>query len=413
MNYNKYVSQNEYWWIAIGLSILFIITPMFYSTGIIILIFSITSILVVGFRTNKEIRLEILLIISLIVMLSITENAFSGNERWKLPLVSSCMLIAFRQIQLNREAKTVNKLSISVKVIVNLLFYTIWIWGMYEIIRFIVVSLGNWEQRRVLYLYPFDMHYVDFTFMLIFIFNFGVKTKHFFTTLVFTLISIAVFPARMYTFYIVFFCLIYFFHKKIKKYLKLIQLNNYFVLILIFAISVTILAILWTLILTNIFKVNATHQGYFDDSNQMRFMTVVYALQVISKYRPVFTGFPSISWLQYSELIQSPFATNNGPHNSYILMILYYGIVFSLIYWYMMSRIFNKASSRINDSIIISYLLCAGILHLTLEGYRLFFILSILMIPDDFGFIIHRPKKIRYIFRYRVRKNDERGITTI
>lgn len=110
MNYNKCVSQNEYWWIAIGLSILFIITPMFYSTGIIILIFSITSILVVGFRTNKEIRLEILLIISLIVMLSITENAFSGNERWKLPLVSSCMLIAFRQIQLNREAKTVNKL---------------------------------------------------------------------------------------------------------------------------------------------------------------------------------------------------------------------------------------------------------------------------------------------------------------
>ena len=43
MNYNKCVSQNEYWWIAIGLSILFIITPMFYSTGIIILIFSINS----------------------------------------------------------------------------------------------------------------------------------------------------------------------------------------------------------------------------------------------------------------------------------------------------------------------------------------------------------------------------------
>ena len=69
----------------------------------------------------------------------------------------------------------------------------------------------------------------------------------------------------------------------------MIQLNNYFVLILIFAISVTILAILWTLILTNIFKVNATHQGYFDDSNQMRFMTVVYALQVISKYMEIDT----------------------------------------------------------------------------------------------------------------------------
>lgn len=410
MNSEIRTAKRDYWWILLTFAVLFVTTSVFYSTGAIILSFSAVAILLVGYRVNKEIKIELLLCISLCLMFLNTQDVFSGNERWKLPLVSTFMLIAFHQILIKRKKEQSEiKLSYSVKKIADFLYYIVWIWGMYEILRFIVLSLKDWENRRVNYIYPFEMHYVDFTFVLLFIFNFGIKTRHYFTTIFLTLISVAVFPARMYTFYIVLFCCIYLFHQQIRKILNTFRMNDYFKIIMLFAVAVTILSLIWTFVFVKVFEVADTHQGYFDDSNQLRFMTVVYALQIIRKYKLIFKGMPSMSWFEYGQIIQSPLATDDGPHNSYVMMILYYGVFFSIMYCFLLSKIFNKSSSRVNDAIIVSYLMCAGILHLTLEGYRLFLILVIVMMPD--WYFEDKLYSIKFRFgRLIRRKSEKRGI---
>lgn len=356
----------------------------------VILLFSLFVILSEKKRPRKdEIRIVLLLLAGTVTYLIFNFRGgldlLSGNMEWLQVaidmsiLVSAIFHIQARSDKLNKQNKTLI-------TFYKLSYYMIYAISVFEVFKFILTHWITGNDPRA-YRYLYGLHESDFAVILIFAFSWGIKLKKYNSVLFLALLSFFFVPSRTYKFFIILFALITIFKRELYRIRKLALFNSYFKIIIFIIAFMAIFSSVWVLVLSWKYQLNESHVGIFDISNQGRMESILYAFRVIVEQLLIFKGIP-ISVMGSS--VYSDMASMRGfhatsmffPHNTYLLLLVQYSVVVGLIYLYVIARVFEKLKTKINDTIILSYLITACVLHNMLSAGRLFILITILMITE-------------------------------
>ncbi|CAM2761035.1 O-antigen ligase family protein [Hathewaya histolytica] len=169
--------------------------------------------------------------------------------------------------------------------------------------------------------------------------------------------------------------------------LRLNRIYKLFVLMLIFIISISYI---WIFKVTSTYAVKGYQQGLNDISNKMRFAANIYAMDILkdNKEQLMIYGYDSDfkdAFNIYDHGV-SDYRRFMGvrlvqPHNSIINIIVRTGIVFSLLYFYILSRIIDKLYTKDNLEYILPYLFSTLFLHELLNSRFLLFWIIVLCLP--------------------------------
>ena len=237
-------------------------------------------------------------------------------------------------------------------------------------------------------LYFGHLHGVDYSVIVILLIILGVKTTHYYTTIVFTILNIIFVPYRTFGFFVLFMVGIYKFYPIVQKMKRSKAFNSYLKIMIWLLVLMFLFILFWIYVIATSYEMASQKTALIlEASNAGRFASMLYGIRVIIAKSLYFYGLHDVSDTMYATFADSNFVKNGlfNPHNSYILMTVQYSVFVVFLYITILSKIFDKLSSRLNDAIIISYMLTACILHNMILGGRMFMLLSILLCPSYTG----------------------------
>ncbi|MCC5425073.1 O-antigen ligase domain-containing protein, partial [Clostridium botulinum] len=173
----------------------------------------------------------------------------------------------------------------------------------------------------------------------------------------------------------------------------------YKLFILMFIITVSI-SYIWVYKVA-IDGVKEYQQGLNDTSNKMRFVANIYAIDLIknNKEELIFYGYDNdfkdiFSIYDYEIDLHRRFMGVRlvQPHNSILNINIRSGIIFSLLYFYILSRIIDKLYTKDNLEYILPYLFSTLFLHELLNRKFLVFWLILLCLPSNKVFFTKKYK---------------------
>lgn len=234
--------------------------------------------------------------------------------------------------------------------------------------------------------YGFDkLHYVDFGIICFFLFVFGYKMHRYRSSFLFALLCFILLPARVYKLLILCSIMLLFFKRMVRMIKRRRLFNSYFKITMVLLVGTIIFAWVWVFVLPQILQLKSSHYGLFDSSNLERFESDLYSIRVIIQERLWFKFLKYNSWKKYNTLAKTSdlyFVNIPDPHNSILLMMLYYSVIFTIIYIFLLSKVFDKLEGSTNDAFILAYLLSSCILHDLLDSNRIVLLVFLLMIPE-------------------------------
>lgn len=295
---------------------------------------------------------------------------------WRTQFVSVVVLITF-YILVKKENNFLGQPRKAVyRQVLLLLYYLL-------LIRCMFILVMHFYSEETGYGFINGWHYVDFSVVVIFAFMLGQKLNCYFSALALAIAGCFLLEARMYKMYVILYYLFYYlFHGLIKTFKKFRFFKNFFRIIVWMMLLSVVLAFIWTFyVVGDSYPVNSYHTGLMDGSNYERFLTVINGLKSILVNMSVFFG-NQIREVEKIRIFGKYIVDGrNGAHNSFIMLVQDFGIVFSMAYLYVTGSFFDRVSSRKNDALILSYLACCCILHNLLNSGRLFFLMTILILP--------------------------------
>ena len=380
-------------------SLLCIMTDLLYSAGYIMIITALAILTIYRFYLLKAIDIKTIaiLLVGLFSYFIMTEN-IRATVRWKSPLVSVLLLLA---VYLCSNQMKENNISFSFKVqkVLDFFYFIIYIYCFNVLMIFTKDNLKDWSQRYYqLDAFPFGWHSVTFSVVMIFLFMLGIKLNHKRLTVIMALFSWIVLPARTYKLFVLSYVLLTLFNKQWKKIRKLRLFNSYFKLMLWMVLFIILGSLFWEYVVIDRVAVKTSHTSLFDTSNMERFRTIIYSLIVIIKQHLLFKGMTIVSYTDYGLLYDNGWEIINGPHNSYLDVALNYSVFLALIYFYTISKVFDRlVVDEKCEKLIVSYLLTACILHELFESYHLLLLLTVIVLPD-----VRTNIKRKTLFRVKV-----------
>ena len=262
----------------------------------------------------------------------------------------------------------------------DVIYFALYIWCVFELLQFAMSNLSNWTGRYNAENATFSLglHHVDFALITALVTAIGIKRGYYLSANLLAIVAWIILPARTFKLFYVLFLFGTFFRKWIYKIWRFGGKTRRWMLLLImgsFAFSW-----FWIFILNANAQVMDTHTGLNDTSNYERFQTILYAGEVIVKEKLLFCGIDTT--LAYDSIVQSGVGyVYNGPHNSYVSILLYYSVFFGGAFLLWLSNLIDRVVSEESIPLIFSYLLTCCILHDMLTGIRLFLFLVVLLIP--------------------------------
>ncbi|WP_243249683.1 O-antigen ligase domain-containing protein [Clostridium botulinum] len=199
---------------------------------------------------------------------------------------------------------------------------------------------------------------------------------------------------------LVLFLVVKLFKNTIYVLLQRFRLNKiYKLFILMFIITVSI-SYIWVYKVA-IDGVKEYQQGLNDTSNKMRFVANIYAIDLIknNKEELIFYGYDNdfkdiFSIYDYEIDLHRRFMGVRlvQPHNSILNINIRSGIIFSLLYFYILSRIIDKLYTKDNLEYILPYLFSTLFLHELLNRKFLVLWLILLCLPSNKVFSLRNIK---------------------
>ncbi|MBE5959637.1 MAG: hypothetical protein E7254_12350 [Lachnospiraceae bacterium] len=375
------IMRNNKWPVAMLCVVLLCYLPIFYNNiGFIILALFLALIL-----DNRRYHWEnlneqcfFLLMICLAGFKIINALVQGSISRVNIIVVTIVSILFFEQYLYY--IRSMVKRTYAYLLIARVIYYCIYILAAQEIVK--AIKINGLHMLWGGYFFQSSYHYVDWSVMMIMLFIFGIKTHSYVSTFIMTAIWWMILPARMYKLFILSFCAIFILMKifggdGINRFLKKNKSFYLRLTILLLVLSVGF-AYFWIIFVVQNNNISSTRDSLNDKSNYQRFSyAIITFTRILNRYVP---------WLGLDELKYTMLSAEElkgvYPHNSYLEMILEYGLLFTVCLWRMLGKLFDKLSNCLNNAFIISYMLCACILHNMFEGWRLFAFLALLCIPE-------------------------------
>ncbi|HDK7167326.1 hypothetical protein A0J52_11700 [Clostridium sporogenes] len=226
---------------------------------------------------------------------------------------------------------------------------------------------------------------------------------------IFSIGTILILDSRASLFTIIIFFVVRLFKNIIWTILQKFRLNKVYRLFVLMLILIISISYIWIFKVTAIYGVKEYQQGLNDSSNKMRFVANIYAMDILkdNKEQLMYYGYDNdfkdvFGIYDYEVDYHRRFMDVRlvQPHNSMINVIVRTGIIFSLLYFYILSRIIDKLYTKDNLEYILPYLFSTLFLHELLNRKFLILWLVVLCLPI---------KKIINNKRYKI--NSQRNIS--
>ncbi|WP_242844741.1 O-antigen ligase domain-containing protein [Clostridium botulinum] len=199
---------------------------------------------------------------------------------------------------------------------------------------------------------------------------------------------------------LVLFLVVKLFKNPIYVLLQRFRLNKIYKLFIIMFIITVSISYIWVYKVA-IDGVKEYQQGLNDTSNKMRFVANIYAIDLIknNKEELAFCGYDNdfkdiFSIYDYEIDLHRRFMGVRlvQPHNSILNINIRSGIIFSLLYFYILSRIIDKLYTKDNLEYILPYLFSTLFLHELLNRKFLVLWLILLCLPSNKVFSLRNIK---------------------
>ena len=268
----------------------------------------------------------------------------------------------------------------------------VWVLMMVELIKYAMKYSETWSFRLSTEADFWGIyHHVDFSVLTFLVCAILLKRRKYIESLILAGSAWFILPSRTLKMLLILCLIIYFLRNIIYNICNNSFLRHSIVWIFFLLVASFAFSYVWINYLGLFFSVVEGHEGLYDTSNLERFQTIIYAGKVIIKQNLILGGVDR--GCIYSKIIKNlPYIVTNGPHNSYIAIILYYSVCFGGIYLFFISKVIDKYMSANLIPLVITYLLTACILHGMFEGPRGILFIAMLIIP-------FKPKK--YAMRRR------------
>ncbi|KEI97132.1 membrane protein [Clostridium botulinum A2B7 92] len=224
--------------------------------------------------------------------------------------------------------------------------------------------------------------------VMILFFMYCAKNK-FYLGEVLSVFTILILDSRASLITLILFFIVRLFKDTIWSVLQKLRLNKVYKLFALMLIIIISISYIWVSRVT-IYGVKEYQQSLNDTSNKMRFVANIYAIDLIknNKKELMFYGYDNdfkdiFGIYDYEIDSHRKFMGVRlvQPHNSIINVIIRTGIIFSLLYFYILSRIIDKLYTKDNLEYILPYLFSALFLHELLNSRFLMFWIIVLCLP--------------------------------
>ena len=216
-----------------------------------------------------------------------------------------------------------------------------------------------------------DKNYSAVIMFLFFIYSF--KNKHY-LGIALSIILFFLFKSRLIYLSVIIFLLVEFFAKyanyKNKKVINFINSNKDIVIYLTFLLSILgiiLLSAFWSLLPSS--SVKEYKKSFNDGSNAMRVRSNLYAIKEVNEnYQLIYSGYDK-DILEVLDLEENADSTEFmgyrlvQPHNFFLNIVLRFGLLLSIFYILMLSKILSKNINKNNISIFVSYLFMNLFMH--------------------------------------------------
>lgn len=370
-------------------------TELLNAVGYVMLVASMLVLL--SCRSWKITRQEsiVMVLVTGALTVLVVYTIYTGQDSSKLHIMVSTYGISFSVYAFTQRDKIsvfdIGESDRSLEdYILDAIVYINSIWMFYELVKFTLFSMSNWANRRAasLWTFPGNMSYVDFGIVGIFAVLIALK-RH--KRLLAILLSISIFivvPGRTFRLFILLLAasLAY---MKIKNRIRLNKGIWKWTVFLI--VAILCFSVIWCYVLVDFFPIALSHQSLYDFSNFFRFKANLYSIGVIIKDKLLFWGLSQEQQSNYTDVFpnflvkSSALQPNevNGPHNSYLSLVLFFGVIPSIILLYMLGEVLKRNTSEYFFMIyVLPYLLICCILHDMLVDVRLMAILAVWILPE-------------------------------
>lgn len=224
--------------------------------------------------------------------------------------------------------------------------------------------------------------------VMILFFMYCAKNKFYLGEVV-SVFTILILDSRASLITLILFFIVRLFKDTIWSVLQKLRLNKVYKLFALMLIIIISISYIWVSRVT-IYGVKEYQQSLNDTSNKMRFVANIYAIDLIknNKKELMFYGYDNdfkdiFGIYDYEIDSHRKFMGVRlvQPHNSIINVIIRTGIIFSLLYFYILSRIIDKLYTKDNLEYILPYLFSALFLHELLNSRFLMFWIIVLCLP--------------------------------
>ncbi|MHB9922136.1 O-antigen ligase family protein [Clostridium botulinum] len=224
--------------------------------------------------------------------------------------------------------------------------------------------------------------------VMILFFMYCAKNK-FYLGEVISVFTILILDSRASLITLILFFIVRLFKDTIWSVLQKFRLNKVYKLFALMLIIIISISYIWVSRVT-IYGVKEYQQSLNDTSNKMRFVANIYAIDLIenNKKKLIFYGYDNdfkdiFGIYDYEIDSHRKFMGVRlvQPHNSIINVIIRTGIIFSLLYFYILSRIIDKLYTKDNLEYMLPYLFSALFLHELLNSRFLIFWIIVLCLP--------------------------------
>ncbi|WP_416494386.1 O-antigen ligase family protein [Clostridium botulinum] len=224
--------------------------------------------------------------------------------------------------------------------------------------------------------------------VMILFFMYCAKNK-FYLGEVLSVFTILILDSRASLITLILFFIVRLFKDTIWSVLQKLRLNKVYKLFALMLIIIISISYIWVSRVT-IYGVKEYQQSLNDTSNKMRFVANIYAIDLIknNKKELMFYGYDNdfkdiFGIYDYEIDSHRKFMGVRlvQPHNSIINVTIRTGIIFSLLYFYILSRIIDKLYTKDNLEYILPYLFSALFLHELLNSRFLMFWVIVLCLP--------------------------------
>lgn len=397
-------SENLIFSILIIAGVLSYASPLYTVSGYIIMLALILA-LALGWRKVeiKKIWLMIGFISLGVIYITVTPSVFVNTQYLNNAILMAAMVgVFFTILPDNVNSKEITNSSIT---ILDVSYFAYFFICMYELLKYAYCNIGDWSARIYVVnsTFPAEHHHVDFSVVVMLAFIIGMKRGFHILSFILAISAWIILPARTMKLFFIIFILCWLLKDRIYELCKNHKLiNSCFKWMIFFVIGIIIFSLIWVFVLGAYLSTANAHEGLYDTSNMGRFQTDLYAARIIMNQKLFLNG---IDTTALDESIRGfkdyPWAHFFIPHNSYLIVLLHYSVVFGGMWLFCISKLVDKFFDSQTIPYILAYLLCGCILHGMLTGPRGFMFLTVVTMPYRVSSI-----KIKKRVCFKIRKRQ-------